>query len=483
MLAYLIKSILCLLVLWGFYKIALEQTAAHHFKRVYLLGSLVLALTLPLISFSYTVEVEPQTVVAETYFEPVAFTEAPVSAPVDEPTNWLLIGLGIVYVAGVLLFGFRFLRNLIRLRHKITCNEKVEAKTHINVLLAGKVIPHSFLKFIFLPKTEFKTNSIAPEILAHEQAHVTQKHSLDMLAVEFLEVIFWFNPLLVFLKRSIALNHEFLADRAALAQNTNTENYIDLLFTYSGGAHHTALSSPINYSLTKKRILMLSKTRSVKKLATRLALFVPVLALCVYFFNQEILAKPISSKPLNLSQNEYQTKVELIEILEDRILINGELIKLEDIHNYFTNKYSSISEDRLEKELFISIQIYPNADRGFVSKVGTEIYKFGKGKVVRSASEFGHNLERFKAGVGIGMSVTSGDTRKENIPHFAESPAGFVKYMNEKEATFFYESKEISAEKAEALLKRKQGENNTNYFVHTTLGDNYQPPMVQINDY
>ncbi|PHR87143.1 MAG: peptidase M56, partial [Leeuwenhoekiella sp.] len=245
MTAYLIKSILCLLVLWGFYKIALEQTAAHNFKRIYLLGSLVLALTLPLISFSYTVEVEPQTVVAESaVFEPAVFTEAPVAAPVAEPTNWLLIGLGIVYVAGVLLFGFRFLRNLIRLRQKITRNEKVQAKSHINVLLVGKVVPHSFLKFIFLPKTEFKTNSIAPEILAHEQAHVTQKHTWDILAVEFLQVIFWFNPLLVFLKRSIALNHEFLADRAALAQNTTTENYTNLLFNYSGGAHHTALSSP-----------------------------------------------------------------------------------------------------------------------------------------------------------------------------------------------------------------------------------------------
>ncbi|WP_442846639.1 M56 family metallopeptidase [Leeuwenhoekiella sp. H156] len=297
MTAYLIKSILCLLVLWGFYKIALEQTAAHHFKRIYLLGSLGLALTLPLITFSYTVEVEPQPVVAESVvFEPAVFNEAPVAAPVAEPTNWLLIGLGIVYVAGVMLFGFRFLRNLIRLRKKITSNEKVQAKSHINVLLGGKVIPHSFLKFIFLPKTEFKTNSIAPEILAHEQAHVTQKHTWDILAVEFLQVIFWFNPLLVFLKRSIALNHEFLADRAALAQNTTTENYIDLLFTYSGGAHHTALSSPINYSLTKKRILMLSKTQSVKKMLLRLVLFVPVLALCFYCFNQEIVAKPVVQK-------------------------------------------------------------------------------------------------------------------------------------------------------------------------------------------
>ncbi|MBA82481.1 MULTISPECIES: M56 family metallopeptidase [unclassified Leeuwenhoekiella] len=304
MTAYLIKSILCLLVLWGFYKIALEQTAAHHFKRFYLLGSLVIALALPLITFSYTIEVEPQPVDPETYLDPIAFAADPVDSPVTpamaEPTNWLAISLGVLYAAGVLLFGFRFLRNLIGLRKKIKTNEKVKAKSHINVLLAGKVIPHSFLRFIFLPKKEFKNNSIAPEVLAHEQGHVAQKHSWDILFIEFLQVVFWFNPLFVFLKKSIALNHEFLADQAALKNETSIENYTHLLFTYSGGAHHTALSSPINYSLTKKRILMLSKTLSVKKLATRLALFVPVLALCIYFFNQEIVAKPVQKESASL---------------------------------------------------------------------------------------------------------------------------------------------------------------------------------------
>ena len=109
MTAYLIKSILCLLVLWGFYKIALEQTAAHQFKRFYLLGSLAIALALPLITFSYTVEVAPQPVNTENFMAPAEFKDAPVAKPVAESTNWLLISSGIIYGAGVLLFGFRFL--------------------------------------------------------------------------------------------------------------------------------------------------------------------------------------------------------------------------------------------------------------------------------------------------------------------------------------------------------------------------------------
>ena len=185
MIAYIIKSVLCLLILWGFYKIALEQQAAHELKRFYLLGCLILALVLPLITLSYSVEVEPQLInetVASDNFE---LTE--VATPSEKPINWTPIILGTIYTVGVLIFGFRFLSNLYSLREKVTHNERVKTKSHINVLLLEKVVPHSFLNYIFLPKTDYKNNAIAPEVLAHEQAHVSQKHSWDILFIEILQ--------------------------------------------------------------------------------------------------------------------------------------------------------------------------------------------------------------------------------------------------------------------------------------------------------
>ncbi|RXG21526.1 beta-lactamase regulating signal transducer with metallopeptidase domain [Leeuwenhoekiella aequorea] len=295
MIAYIIKSVLCLLILWGFYKIALEQQAVHQLKRFYLLGCLVIALVLPLITLSYSVEVEPQPAVEQIAFDTIAVTDE-VNTSIEETIHWTPILIGSIYAAGVLLFGFRFLGNLYRLREKVTHNERVKSKSHINVLLLEKIVPHSFLNYIFLPKNDFKNNAIALEVLAHEQAHVSQKHSWDILFIEILQVVFWFNPLFILIKNSIRLNHEFLADKTALKEEADIKNYTNLLFTYSGGSHQTALSSPINYSLTKKRIIMLSKTRSVKKLTARLALFVPVFTLCVYFFNQEIVAKPVSDE-------------------------------------------------------------------------------------------------------------------------------------------------------------------------------------------
>ena len=385
MTAYLIKSILCLLVLWGFYKIALEQTAAHQFKRFYLLGSLAIALALPLITFSYTVEVAPQPVNTENFMAPAEFKDAPVAKPVAESTNWLLISSGIIYGAGVLLFGFRFLRNLLHLREKVRHNEHVKATSHINVLLVEHVIPHSFLKYIFLPKTDFKNNALPAEVLQHEQAHVIQKHSWDILFIEFLQVVFWFNPLLILLKKSVALNHEFLADQAALQQENNITNYTNLLFNYSGGAHHTALSSPINYSLTKKRILMLSKTRSVKKLATRLALFVPVLACCIYFFNQEIVAKPIGV------QNEVKTVFENIEVFLDQernLYVNGSPTSFENLDSELALHNMSFSKNERKKNIISSIFIPPITKTKTVSLITDALEAYGVKKIDIIAEPF-----------------------------------------------------------------------------------------------
>ena len=57
MLAYIIKSGLCLLVLFSFYKLFLESENFHKIKRIYLILTLVVSLILPLITFSYTVEI------------------------------------------------------------------------------------------------------------------------------------------------------------------------------------------------------------------------------------------------------------------------------------------------------------------------------------------------------------------------------------------------------------------------------------------
>ncbi len=345
-LIYLLKSALCLGILFGFYKLALEGKAMHHFKRFYLLASLVFSFTIPLITFTYQAEVAPQiTPIFQEYVETVSTpSQVPQVTEVDY-TNTVIWG---IYLLGVFIFGFRFIVNLVRLKRKIHQAELHPSSHFTLALLEQVMVPHSFLKWIFVNKDSYRQKEIAPEVLAHEATHVRQKHSLDIIAIEFIQVIFWFNPLVWLYKGSIKLNHEFLADQGAIVDKSNIAIYQNILLSYASSTHHTALESPFNYSLTKKRIVMLSQSFSRKKVVLRALLLIPVVTICLLLFNQGIIAqeKPKDQKAPQTST--YATQfVEgatrngknalVIEVKNDSIYVNGQYSPLDSFRESVDN--------------------------------------------------------------------------------------------------------------------------------------------------
>lgn len=291
---YLLKSSLCLGILYGFYKLVLEQNAMHQFKRFYLLAILIFAFTIPLMTITYTSSDIPE-IIPETTF--ISNLEAPQIAspsmtPIESSTPILLNVLWSLYGLGVFIFGSRFALNLFRLKRKIETAETLPKHGFTLALLPQTIVPHSFFRWIFLSRKRYEKGEIAPEVLAHEATHVRQKHSLDILFIEFLQVFFWFNPMIWLSKKSIKLNHEFLADRGALENDSDVYHYQHILLSYASSTDHAALESPFNYSLTKKRILMLSKTISRKRAIVSALLLLPVLTGCVLAFNNAIVAVP-----------------------------------------------------------------------------------------------------------------------------------------------------------------------------------------------
>ena len=289
---YLLKSSLCLGVLYGFYKLALEHNAMHQFKRFYLLASLIFALTIPLITITYTSSVTPELVPTFVPAAEVTQNASPLLTPIEPSTSILPYILWSLYGLGVFIFGSRFALNLFRLKRKIETSETLPKYGFTLALLPQTIVPHSFFRWIFLSRKRYENNEIAPEVLAHEATHVRQKHSLDILFIELLQVFFWFNPLIWLSKKSIKLNHEFLADRGALENDSDVYHYQHILLSYASSTDHAALESPFNYSLTKKRILMLSKTISRKRAIVSALLLLPVLTGCVLAFNNAIVAVP-----------------------------------------------------------------------------------------------------------------------------------------------------------------------------------------------
>ena len=190
---YILKSGLCLAILFGFYKIFLEKESFHNFKRFYLLSALILAFTIPVITFTKYIEVSPQNIPLNT--EAPSFLLANELGQSHYLDYFWSISLWI-YSIGLIIFGFKFFKNLSELIIKIKKHPKYRDRSFIYVLFHDVVTPHTFFNYIFLNKGKFESHQIPEAVLLHEETHAQQKHSLDILFVEILQVAFWFNPFL-----------------------------------------------------------------------------------------------------------------------------------------------------------------------------------------------------------------------------------------------------------------------------------------------
>ncbi len=295
----------CLAILMIFYKLCLESLSIHKFKRFYLLGALFISAIIPFITFIEYVEPQLETLYIEatpSMSEDLLSSNVLVS---EQTTNYLPEILWFIYGLGILLFGLKFCINLFNIISKINKNEKKKHGNIITVLVEDLISPHTFFKYIFLNKTKFKNNIIPKEVLLHEKTHANQKHSLDILFIEFLQIIFWFNPLLYFIKKDIKLNHEFLADNAVLKQGIDSSTYQKTLLSFTIKDQEIQLANAINYSLIKKRFTIMKTKSSSKIIWIRTLLLLPLLSFLLFSFSSRETIEI-------LTQTKLETQTELL---------------------------------------------------------------------------------------------------------------------------------------------------------------------------
>ena len=300
MLVYILKSVACLAIFFAFYKLFLEKENMHRFKRFYLLGALLSSLLIPLVIFTEYVEVTP---LPEIQLETMQTqtTEDVINIPPaleDDVIDFAPILWGIYFV-GLFFFGLKFIINLFQILGRIRKNPKNKLARFTQVLLLEKLPPHTFFKYIFLNKTKFESNQIPKEVLLHEETHAAQKHSIDVVFVELLQVIFWVNPFIYFAKKAMKLNHEFLADQAVLQNNIDATSYKNTLLSYlSPDSQYTQepqMANSINYSSIKKRFTVMKTQTSKKAALLRSLVILPLLALMIYGFSTKNIDYKTSS--------------------------------------------------------------------------------------------------------------------------------------------------------------------------------------------
>jgi hypothetical protein len=211
--------------------------------------------------------------------------------PLQEPTNYSPYVLWLIYGLITSALITRFAINCFKLISKSKSNPIVKYKNANLVLVDEKTIPHTFLNFIYINFEDYNNRNIEDELYTHELVHVNQKHTIDILFIEVLKVFFWFNPLFIFYKKAIQLNHEFLADEEIVKTYNNVPFYQNLLLQKSSNVQTIYLASNLNYLVTKKRLIMMTKSTSRKIAVLKKLAIAPILIGLVYFFCIEIVAQ------------------------------------------------------------------------------------------------------------------------------------------------------------------------------------------------
>ncbi len=263
-------------VLLGLYYLLFEREKMHRFNRFYLLGGLLFSLVLPFISLP---TVYNKTILQDITLIPLVLKQEPVTQQTNQNPLQLIVFSIYLIIAVVLLI--RFFRNIAAFSSKIKSGKTIPYKNAILVLLDEDVLPHTFLNYIFLNAEDYYSKTIENELYTHEMAHVNQKHTLDIIFIELLKIVFWFNPLLYFYKKSIQLNHEFLADENVIKTYNHAASYQKLLLIKASGTEGLYLASNLNFSLTKKRFIMMTKKTNRAQVLIKQALVLPLIAVMV----------------------------------------------------------------------------------------------------------------------------------------------------------------------------------------------------------
>ena len=280
------------MIFFAVYKLLLENERMFRFNRVYLLGSLVFSFVIPLQLFS----------IKPLFSTPISVVQLDgiliqTNEKVSDQINYyqiLIYTLGIIYALVAIVLIFRFIKNLYSFYKNIKYNQIQIVNDQKIVLVKESILPHSFWNAIFINNDEFENGKIPSELIAHEEAHIKQKHSLDILFIEVLQILFWFNPLIILYKKAIKLNHEFLADQAVNKQFESVSTYQSLLLDIASNKTNIALASNINYLITKKRFLMMTKEESPLKIILKVFTVGIVSVLMLFIFSTDAVAQEVS---------------------------------------------------------------------------------------------------------------------------------------------------------------------------------------------
>ncbi|WP_195405915.1 M56 family metallopeptidase [Bacteroides congonensis] len=344
---YILKSSVCLVLFYLFFRLLLSKETFHRFNRAALLGVLFFSLLIPCIEMTTRHQVEVQQAVLSIeqllMMAELNATAPEVGAMVQEApsVSWIQIVL-LVYLAGIVFFACRNICSLICLFRLIYSGRHEKLVKGIILVVHNRTIaPFSWMKYIVISQKDMEENG--REILIHETAHIRHRHSIDLLLADICIFFQWFNPGAWLLKQELQNIHEYEADETVINEGVNAKEYQLLLIKKAVGTRLYSMANSFNHSKLKKRITMMLKEKSSPWARLKYLYVLPLAAIAVTAF-----ARPeISEKVEEISAVKVN---DLAEIVQEKVL--QDTVKASKVVKKADSKVAA-TEKKEEEEIVI----------------------------------------------------------------------------------------------------------------------------------
>jgi beta-lactamase regulating signal transducer with metallopeptidase domain len=299
---YFVKANITFSLLFIIYWLLLRNEKFFVLNRIILLGIILISLLLPLLPFKSFPNTGNK--VLETFHQ--RLSEVPLiqkmasidnqQISIDNRSNsgqhlqatdsgYSLLQMGIaVYLLIAFIFFVRFVFQILQLFRLLKGNETKTIDGIVYHITEKQLPPFSFFQHLVINKSDIETAQIE-QIIIHEKTHIKQWHMIDILLSEFIQMIFWINPFAWFLKRSVKLNLEYIADERVLKNGFDRQNYQINILTACLNSVELKFANLFTSSKIKLRIKMMNTKNSPLSHLYKYALVLPVIITAYFLMN------------------------------------------------------------------------------------------------------------------------------------------------------------------------------------------------------
>jgi N-acetylmuramoyl-L-alanine amidase len=281
MITYLLKVSVCTGIFYLLYLLCFRNTTFFTVNRIYLLGGLILSFIIPALSIPWSGpihEVLSSNIVRESGgLTNHDYGTNEVMTSSVKTIDYVLVTIA-TYFCGVIFMFIKLVNSIMQI-NKIKKSSAAEILDGIKILVGETNQAFSFFNFIFLPNRK-----VNPLIIRHEKIHIEQYHWVDLIIIQLAHIALWFNPLLMFYKRSLKTQHEYLADTIPL-NDVETEDYLRCLLEQIHFENNISLINQFYSNTIKQRITMITKTKTSLLHSTLYLLLIPVICILLISFS------------------------------------------------------------------------------------------------------------------------------------------------------------------------------------------------------